>query len=172
MATTTETRPPLRERAVEELKEFVVLTVYLFVCFAVLLYFKAAVSPVDDVRYAPLATAAIKSAICAKFILMGRMLHLGERFKKHPLIIPTLYKSLVFLAVLVTLTVIEEVVVGLIHGRSMIESISELGGGTLGQMVATCSVVMLILVPYFAFRTLGELVGDRHLVRLFFERRR
>jgi hypothetical protein len=29
----------------------------------------------------------------------------------------------------------------------------------------------LILIPYFAFRSLGDIVGDKILVRLFFERR-
>jgi hypothetical protein len=31
--------------------------------------------------------------------------------------------------------------------------------------------VLLILIPFFAFRSLGELVGERNLVRLFFLQR-
>jgi hypothetical protein len=40
------------------------------------------------------------------------------------------------------------------------------------QVVATILVKFLIVVPYLAFRSLGDIAGDKTLVRLFFERRR
>jgi hypothetical protein len=70
------------------------------VCFAAMSYFKAAILQAQDVAYAPLGLAGIKAAICTKFILVGRAFHIGERFKTHPLILPTLHKSFVFLALL------------------------------------------------------------------------
>jgi hypothetical protein len=166
-----EPKASLREKAGDELREFVILTAYLFVCFAAVLYFKAAVLQAHGIAFAPLGLAIIKAAICAKFMLMGRVLHLGDRFKKLPLIVPTLHRSLVFLLLLAVLTYIEEIVVGTIHGRTMMESVSDVAGGTLPQILATVLVTFLILVPYFAFRALGEIVGDKTLVRLFFERR-
>jgi hypothetical protein len=33
-------------------------------------------------------------------------------------------------------------------------------------------VGLLILIPFFAFRTLGEVVREHNLIRLFFEHRR
>jgi len=41
----------------------------------------------------------------------------------------------------------------------------------LPQFAATILIMFLILVPYFAFRALGEIVGDKTLAQLFFERR-
>ena len=93
---------------------------------------------------------------------------MGERFKNRALIWPTLYKSLVFLALLLVLNVLEEAIVGFIHHRALLESILDVGGGTLEQLIAASVVMLLILVPFFAFRTLGEAVGERNLVRVFF----
>jgi hypothetical protein len=45
-------------------------------------------------------------------------------------------------------------------------------GETFRQVVATILVKFLIVIPYFAFRSLGDIAGDKTLVRLFFERRR
>jgi cytochrome bd-type quinol oxidase subunit 2 len=160
-----------REKAGEELREFIVLTAYLYICFAAVIYFKAAVLQAHDVAYAHMGLAIVKAAICAKFMLMGRVFHMGERFEKLPLIVPTLHRSFIFLLLLAVLTFIEEIVVGTIHGRTVPDSISGIAGGTLQQMVATILIIFLILVPYFAFRSLGEIVGDKTLVRLFFERR-
>src|ERR1700737_1575368 len=86
-----------REKASEELKEFIILTAYLYVCFAAMIYLKAAILQAQGVAYPPLGLAMIKAPLCAKFMLVGRVFHIGERFKTHPLIFPTLHRSLVFL---------------------------------------------------------------------------
>jgi hypothetical protein len=44
-------------------------------------------------------------------------------------------------------------------------------GGTFHQIIATTLIIFLILIPYLALRSLGDIVGDKILVRLFFERR-
>ena len=121
-------KAPLREKAGEELREFIVLTAYLYVCFAAVIYLKAAVLQAHGVAYAHLGLAIVKAAICAKFMLMGRVFHLGERFKNLPLIVPTLHRSFVFLLLLAVLTFIEEIVVGTIHGRTALDSISGIAG--------------------------------------------
>jgi hypothetical protein len=160
-----------RERASEELTEFFILTAYLYVCFAALIYLKAAILHDNGVAYTHLGVAVIKAALCAKFMLLGRAFHIGERFRNLPLIVPTLHRSFLFLLLLIVLTFIEEIAVGAIHGRTVPDSISGIAGGTLHQMVATTLILFLILIPYFAFRSLGHIVGDKTLVRLFFEPR-
>lgn len=152
-------------------REFIVLTAYLYICFAAVIYFKAAVLQAHDVAYAHAGLAIVKAAICAKFMLMGRVFHMGERFKNLPLIVPTLQRSFIFLLLLAVVTFIEEIVVGRIHGRTVLASISGTAGGTFQQMVATIFIIFLILIPYFAFRSLGDIVGDKTPVQLFFERR-
>lgn len=166
------TKPSIGARLTTELKEFAVIAAYLCICFTALSYLKAAILRAHGVDFAPFGFALIKALICAKFVLVGRAVHLGERFKTKPLIWPTLYKSLVFLALLLMLNFLEEVIVELIHHRAVVNSVAEIGGGTLDQLIATSIVVLLILIPFFAFRSLGEVVGDDNLVRVFFEPRR
>src|ERR1700676_4906870 len=127
--TTTESgvqsKASFREKASEELREFIILTAYLYVCFAAVIYLKAAILQAQGVAYAPLGIAIIKAALCAKFMLVGRALHMGERFKNLPLIVPTLHRSFAFLLLLIVLTLIEEIVVGAIHGRTVLDSFPE-----------------------------------------------
>jgi hypothetical protein len=58
------------------------------------------------------------------------------------------------------------------HHHAFADSIAEIGGGTLHQAIATSIILLLILIPFFAFRSLAEVVGGRVLFRLFFEPRR
>jgi hypothetical protein len=158
-------------RVKHELREFVVIAAYLFICFTALAYLKASILKAHGIEFAPFGFAAVKALVCAKFVSVGHVLHIGERFKSLPLIWPTLYKSFTFLALLLALNALEEVVVGLVHSRTIVDSLAGVGGGTLDQLVATSVVALLILIPFFAFRALGEVVGERTLVRLFLEQR-
>jgi hypothetical protein len=157
----------ISKRAADELKEFAVIAVYLYICFTAILYLKASILKAHNIEYAPFGLAAVKALICAKFVSVGHMFHVGERFKSLPLIWPTLYKSAAFLVFLIVLNALEEITAGLLHHRTVAESLAEFGGGTLDQLIATSIVGLLILIPFFAFRTLGEAVGERNLVRVF-----
>jgi hypothetical protein len=172
MQSSGSSKAAISRRITDEMREFSIVAAYLWICFTALAYLKAAILQAHGINFAPFAFAAIKALICGKFVLVGRALHIGERFKAQALIWPTLHRSLAFLALLIVLNVLEEVVVGVIHHRTIADSLADLGGGTLDQLIATSVVVLLILIPYFAFRSLGEVVGEDNLARLFFERRR
>jgi hypothetical protein len=159
---------PLGRRILDELKEFLIIAAYLYVCFTALAYLKAAILQAHGIAFAPFGFAAVKALICAKFMSIGHAVHLGERNKTRALIWPTLHKSVVFLVLLLVLNTLEEIVVGVMHHRTIADSVAGIGGGTLDQLIATSVVVLLILIPFFAFRALGEVVGERNLVRVFF----
>jgi hypothetical protein len=156
------------QRAINELKEFAIIAAYLYICFTAILYLKASILRAHGIEFAPFGFAFVKALICAKFVSVGHILRVGERFKSLPLIWPTLYKSFTFLILLLALNALEEIIAGLIHRRAIADSLAEFGGGTLDQLIATSIVGLLILMPFFAFRSLGELVGERNLVRVFF----
>jgi hypothetical protein len=156
------------KRAADELKEFAVIAAYLYVCFTAILYLKASILKARGIEFAPFGFAAVKALICAKFVSVGHIFRVGERFKSLPLIWPTLYKSFAFLILLLILNALEEIVAGFIHKKTLADALADFGGGTLDQLIATSVVGLLILIPFFAFRALGEVVGERNLVKVFF----
>ncbi|HET7882489.1 MAG TPA: hypothetical protein VFL55_16505 [Acetobacteraceae bacterium] len=158
----------LRERTVEEFKAFAALAIYLYICLGAVMLFKSAVLQGVGVSFTIWGIAAIKAMLLAKFMLIGRMLHLGERYRDKPLIWPTLHHAVMSLAVLLILTTVEELVVGLIHSRAVGDSLNHVIGPIFFQGIAVCIIMFLILVPYSAFTCLGRVLGERELFRLFF----
>jgi len=68
--------------------------------------------------------------------------------------------------------VIEEAAIGMgVHGKTFSQSIADLGGGTVKEMIATEFIVFLVFVPLFAFGALSEAMEDKALVRAFFVER-
>jgi hypothetical protein len=68
----------------------------------------------------------------------------------------------------VILTIIEEAVVGLFHHRSIADSLGDLFGARLEETLAGYLIMLLVLVPYFAFQVLDDVLGKGRLVRMFF----
>jgi len=160
------------QRVAHEFKQFLIIAAYLYVCFTALAYLKSAILQAQGVTFAPFGFAAVKALICAKFLSIGYVFHLGERYKKQALIWPILHSSFVFLALLIVLTVLEELIVGYLHHRAFADSVAEIGGGTFHQAIATSIILLLILIPFFAFRSMADALGGHVLFRLFFEPRR
>ena len=159
MATEATAKATLGQRAVHEFKEIAILTAYLYVTLGAVILMKAAVLHTAGVSFVPWGIAIVKALVLAKFMLIGRAM-IGERFIDRPLIWPTLHKSFAFLVLLIVLTVIEEVVVGLFHHQSVAASLGELTGAKLYETLAGYIIMLLVLIPYFAFRVLGEALGD------------
>ena len=162
----------IAERAEIEAKELFFLTLYLFIVFSALLFLKSAILEAQGVHWGYWGFAAIKALLVAKFILIGRALHIGEGLRTRPLIWQTLHKAIAFTIFVAILTVIEDAAIGMaIHGKTFAQSTADLGGGTLRQMIATEFIVFLVLIPLFAFGALSEVMEDKALVRTFFVER-
>ena len=109
----------IAERAETEAKELFFLTLYLFIVFSALVFLKSAIMAADGVHWGYWGFAAIKAILIAKFILIGRALHIGEGLRTRPLIWQTLYKAIAFTIVVTILTVIEEALIGMgVHGKT------------------------------------------------------
>jgi hypothetical protein len=93
---------------------------------------------------------------------------IGDRNTARPLIWPTLHKAFGFLVLLIIMTIIEQVVVGLFHRQSIAATLRDLGGPRLEETLAVFLIMLLVLVPFFAFRVLGEALGEGRLARMFF----
>jgi hypothetical protein len=165
------TKPSLRHRAVVEAKEMLALTAYLYVCLGSLMLLKSAILQEAGISFDVWGIAIVKALVLAKFMLLGSAANIGTRYKHQPLIWPTLHMAFMFLILLLVLTTLEEVLVGLIHGRPLAESLTHVVGPTAFVGFATSFVMFLILIPYCAFKTLGGVLGDEYLIRMFFVER-
>jgi len=159
------------QRLRHELFEYLVISAYLYVCFGSLTFYKAAVLHSDGIEFAPFGFAIAKALILGKFVLFLHALKIGERRGgASVLFVDILKKSVLFLVFLIALTVVEETIVGYFHGRTIIEALGELGGGTLQQAFAVSLLMLIILIPYFTFRLVADRLGEGVLWRLLTER--
>ncbi|RWM81492.1 MAG: hypothetical protein EOR81_05365 [Mesorhizobium sp.] len=160
----------IAQRAKNELREYALLSLYLFVCFGALILYKVAILGAEGISFLPSGLAAIKALILAKFIMLGQMIRLGDR-RRSRMVYVIAFKAVLYLILLLVLSVVEEVIVGLVHGRAIAASLAEFGGDKLPQTLATSLIMLLILIPYLASRELNDALGKGRLWTLLFENR-
>jgi hypothetical protein len=171
VATETTVKTTLQQRAMHEVKEFAILAVYLYITLGAVILMKTAVLHSQGIEFAFWGVAAIKAVVLAKFMLIGNALKIGERNSTRPLIWPTLHKAFGFLVLLIIMTTIEQAVVGLFHRQSITSSLGELVGPRLEETIAGFLIILLVLIPFFAFRILSDALGEGRLARMFFVER-
>ncbi len=75
-------------------------------------------------------------------------------------------KSLLFFLLLVALTVLEELLVGKVHGRSFAQTVAEIEQRSVLETLASCLLLLLVLVPLIAVKELSRALGPGVLSRL------
>jgi hypothetical protein len=169
--TETTAKPSVRQRAFHELKELVFITLYLYVTLGAVIVMKTAVLHTHGVQFTPWGIAIVKAVVLAKFMLIGEAMKIGGRSTTGPLIWPALRKAFGLLVLLIIMTIIEEAVVGLFYDRSIPASLGELFGSRLEETLAGYLIMLMVLLPYCAFRVLEEALGEGRLARMFFVKR-
>lgn len=150
----------LKSRLATELKHYAVVTVYLFICFLVVLIYEASQSSAKEVTLLTAGIALGKALVLGKFILVGEALDAGTRIGASTLLHRIAYRSLGMLAVLIVCKLLEELIIGMAHSKGFGELLDELAGQSWLTLLGPVLLMLLILVPMIAaiemYRALGK----------------
>jgi hypothetical protein len=71
-----------------------------------------------------------------------------------------------FLVVLVLLTIVEEIIVGLVHGHSLGQSVAALAEHPWPETLASCVLMLLVLIPLVTVTEVSRTLGPGALRQL------
>jgi len=160
----------LGRRVRHELVQYWIICAYLYVCFAAIVFYKTAVLRANGIEYAPYGTALVEALLVGKFLMIGHAVGLGDSHRPRRMALALLTKAVILLLFLMALSAAEEVIRGLIHGRTVLDAVRDLWGGTLLQVFATSLLMLLILIPYLAFKEMARVIGPERLRAILFAR--
>jgi hypothetical protein len=153
-----------------DLRQFAILAIYLYVCLSAIILYKMTIVGGSGNGFWPFGLPALKALLLAKFIMLGHAIRLGSRYKERRLIVVITTKVVLYFGLLVILSLIEEVVMAVIHGEPVARAIPGVADGSLPQVLATSFIMILVLIPYLASREIDSAL-DGGLWRALMERR-
>lgn len=158
-------RPGLKQRAVEEFKDYAGVSAYLAVLFcAIAAYTLLIARQYDEDIPLTFTFALFNAVVLGKVILIGKMMHLGRRYEARPLYQTVLVKSVLFGLLIFAFHLFEEFVKRLIHHEPAGTALEQF---SLEQLAARSIIILLALIPLFAFRELDRILGGSRLRTLF-----
>jgi hypothetical protein len=167
----SETKRTLKQQAAHELRQYLVMSFYLFVVFSLFVVYKSVILAEHHIDFALHGFALFDALALAKVMLVAQELHLADQFRDAPLIYPTLLKSLLFTMLLACFKIAETATIGMFRGRSFHESIAVVGGGSWKGISCLMLLLFVMLIPFFGFTELRRVFGEERLVGAFFRPR-
>ena len=123
----------LKTAVLDEAKSFIGIFIYLSIVFGLLSLHEWVVLSSQNINYRFYGIALINALVLSKVILLAEGFKFADRFKNKPLAYSVVYKSIAFTVLLFVAYVVEEVLVGLFHGKSSTESFRRLAEERLGS---------------------------------------
>ena len=160
----------IRQRFLDELSAYAGISLYLWICFGALLLYKKAILSAEHMQFQAFGIAAVKALILGKFILISKAVKIGDRRTPDVLLLRIVWKSLGILLSLMVLTAIEELLVGLGHGRALSEITAEFMNRSLLQNLAPSIVMLIVLIPLILFEEVDRYLGKGSLKRMLLDR--
>jgi hypothetical protein len=161
-------QPTLADKLRHELVELGIISLYVYICLAAIMLYKTALLRKYSIEFTPFGIAAVKSLIIAKFIMLGHTFRLGERHRGMPLAHFVAIQVGMFAALVIALSVIEEVVVALLHHRPVAEVFVRIQDGDWLLILADAVLLCLFLTPYIGLRAINDSLEPGRLHRMFF----
>jgi len=162
------TRASIKQKVREEFKEMLVVTSYLWIIFALLLWHKSVILKEEHVDFAVHGLALINAVALGKFLLVLRSSRLGEMAGNRPVIHPTILKAALFSVGLACCKILEDLLVGHFRGGPLDESLSELGGGTWQGILTLTLIGFVMLIPLIGYGELQKVLGKEKLTEIVF----
>jgi hypothetical protein len=160
----------LKQKIKNETREYLLIAAYLACFFVSLTSYRKLVLAEYHIGYFEFGWALLQAMILAKVILIGEALHIGTRFRTAPLIVSTLWKSIVFALFAAVLVMCEHLVHALLH-HERVATVFDLSGGRGYEILARFQLMLVAFVPFFAFQEAADALGTGSVFHLFFHRR-
>ena len=158
----------LEKRALDELKHYAVVTLYLWVLFLLFATYKRMLLHENGISGWNQSFAIVNALIFGKVILIFQAINLGRRLKGLALAWIVLGRSLMFTIGLILFHVAEEALRAWFKELPLATSIQDFGGGTLLGFATYAAILFVALIPFFAISEMAEIIGADALWKLMF----
>jgi len=159
-----------KRKLVDEMVEYYLNFMYLAFFLVAFAWYRRLILAEYDILYLSYWVPLIEAAVLAKVIMLGDLLRFGRGLERKPLLVPTLFRTVLFSVYVGVFSVLERTVRGLLHGNGLTAGLADLASKGRNELLAECVVIFCAFVPFFAFKELEDVLGKDKLRGMFWSR--
>lgn len=171
MSNSTKEKNDWRQRITAEFVEYWIVVAFLAWFFAVFAWYRRFVLAEYHISYTHYWIGLFEALVLAKLILIGDAMRIGRRLEHKPLIVPTLWKAVVFSLWVAVFSLLEHTIEGLLRHQGLAGGFEELTSTGKYELLGRCLVMFSVFIPFFACKELERVLGKGQLLTLFFRGR-
>lgn len=158
-------------KVIKEIRLFYIYAIFLFLLFSTFNIYQRLLLKEYGYPYLHYGYSIVEAFILSKVILIGEGLKLGESYENKPLIIPVIYKTILFSLLLILFSILEHIVITVYKGTSFTNFYKEFSTINPDLILAKTLVMVFIFFFFFSFLELDRILGRGQIIKLFFMRR-
>ncbi len=168
MDSTPKIKKTWKQKLFQEFTEYLINFVYMAIVFSAVILYRRLILAQYGVYLDDYFIGIIKAFIIAKVVMIGAFLGISRKFEHKPLLIPVLYKSILFTLMVMLFDVFEEFIRGLIQYQAVLKAIDEVQSHVSVVWLGASMLMFFIFIPFFAFKELLRVMGKEKIQTLFF----
>lgn len=159
-----------KRKLIDEMIEYYFNFVYLAFFLVAFAWYRRLVLAEYAVLYSNYWMPLVEAAVLAKVIMLGDLLPIGHLLDRRPLIVPTIFRSMLFSGYVTVFSILERTVDAVFHGRGMKAGVADFLSKGTNEILAEYVIILCAFVPFFAYKELERVIGQDELLALFWRR--
>ena len=156
----------LKARFIEEMKKYAIVTLYLWVLFALFGMYRKLLLSENGLDPWTQSYAIVNALIFGKVVLLGEILGVGKRLSQRELLFAVIGKAFLFSVLLMGFHIAEEVVRALFKKLPVMDAVLSIGGGSWFGFYVYGAIMFVMLIPLFAARGVADVLGTELVWKL------
>ena len=153
------TDSPFKQKLAHEIREFLAVFLFLAPFFLAITNYRMYLQANFSHPFLAYGMSLFNAAVLSKIILIGELVHLGERFSNRAIVFITVNKSAVFTIFYFMFHLLEDGVRGALHGKGFLHAIQAEAFTSVGGVMARLLFVFFAFVPFFALMETRQAIG-------------
>jgi hypothetical protein len=159
-----------KQKLIHEFREYLINVIYMTLFFSAVIFYRRLVLAQHGIIIDDYFLGLIKALVIGKVVMIGGFLRISGKYEHKPLIIPTIYKAVLFTIWVMVFDIIEIYIKAFIKTPDLAEAFKELLHHFNPAWFGAAVVICVSFLPFFALKELSRLMGSGMLRALFFKK--
>jgi|WetSurMetagenome_2_1015567.scaffolds.fasta_scaffold74467_2 hypothetical protein len=160
----------LKQRLFHEFTEYWINVIYMALFFSAVVLYRRLLLAEHGIILEDYFAGVLKALVIAKVVMIGAFLRISRKYEHKPLIIPTVYKSILFTLWVMLFDIIEIYIRSYIHTPDFAEAFKELNQHINLVWLGAAVVICISFLPFFAMKEVSRVMGRDKFRGLFFKK--
>lgn len=158
-----------KQRLLHELTEYWINVVYMALFFSAGVFYKGMILHQHGIAFDEYFSGVIRALVIAKVVMIGAFLRISRNYEAKPLIIPTLYKTVLFSLWVVAFDIVEICLRAFIKTPDPTLAFQSLSDHINLIWLGGIVVIAVSFLPFFAMKELSRTLGSDAFRGMFFK---